>query len=313
MGKRSSDAKVAIIDDEPLQLEMMSHFLNNINITPDMFGCAEEFYQSTERFDLVSTDLNLSDDSGFDVCHFLKSKKETSDTFIMFVSAIDDSATITDAYSSGATGYLTKPIIPVEFLCQVQSILSQAFLSARLKNKSKQARSAAKSAMLESERLHHVIEFVRAASNVKHFSSMATLTFDLMAVLGFSGSIMFHVEEENHFFADDGKEHEFERKLKMEMRKKVNTDPNNQTRFFSSKGRTAASFSRCSLFLRSTPTSQEDSLLDFLGLFMNPRLSPSGSRKRHPAYPPQLCVGLECQTLTGERTISSGHFDNLYQ
>lgn len=269
MGRSKKATSIAIVDDDLIQIELLTEYLQHLNLSPITFQSAEAFYASQQRFDLVITDLNLPDDSGFDVCTFLKTKKATADTYIIFISSVEDPDTVASAYAAGANGYLTKPIIPVEFICQVENILKQSSLSSRLKNKSQQARAAAKSSMLESERLHLLIEFVQEASSAKSFSSMAQATFSFMASVGMAGSLMFHIEDRHIYFADDGGERDFERRLMMELWKKVHSDQNHQTRFFSSKGRVAASFDNCSMFIRGVAEGQEDSLLDFLGLFMN--------------------------------------------
>lgn len=269
MGSQKKPASVALVDDDPIQIELLTEYLGTLDLTPTTFQTAEELYQCPQRFDLVITDLNLPNDSGFDVCTFLKNNKNTADTYIIFISSVDDAETVASAYAAGANGYLTKPIIPVEFICQVENILKQSFLSSRLKSKSKQARAAAKSSMLESERLHLLIEFVQEASSAKSFASMAEVTFNFMSAVGMAGSLMLHIDDQHICFADDGNEREFERRLMMELWKKVHTDANHQTRFFSSKGRVAASFDNCSMFIRGVAAGQEDSLLDFLGLFMN--------------------------------------------
>lgn len=269
MGKSKKNASIAIVDDDLIQIELLTEYLEHLNLSPTTFQSAEALYQSQEKFDLVITDLNLPDDSGFDVCTFLKTKKATNDTYIIFISSVEDPDTVASAYAAGANGYLTKPIIPVEFICQVENILKQSSLSSRLKNKSKQARAAAKSSMLKSERLHLLIEFVQDASSAKSFVAMSEITFNFMAAVGMAGSLMFHIEDRHVYFADDGNERDFERRLMMELWKKVHSDQNHQTRFFSSKGRVAASFDNCSMFIRGVTEGQEDSLLDFLGLFMN--------------------------------------------
>lgn len=235
----------------------------------DAFECASNFYRSRKQFDLVITDLNLPDDTGFEICTFLKENKETADTHIIFISAVDDADTVAGAYATGANGYLAKPIIPVEFACQVESLQKQRTLASRLKIKGRQARDAAKSSMLESERLHLVIEFVQEVSNAKSYNTMAEITFNFMSKVGMAGSLMVYYDDKHLYFADDGQERELEQKLMMELWKKVHNDTNNQTRFFSSRGRVAASFNNCSMFIRGTKTGQEDSLLDFLGLFIN--------------------------------------------
>lgn len=269
MGQNKQPAQIAIVDDDQLQVEILCSYLEDINANITTFGSAEQFYGAQRRFDLVITDLNLPNDSGFEICTFLKANKATADTYIIIISSVDDAETVASAYAAGANGYLEKPIIPVEFVCQVENLLKQNLLSLRLKHKSRQARDAAKSSMLESERLHLVIDFVQDASSSKHLPSIAELTFKFMATVGMAGSLMFHIDDQHHYYAHDGKSRELEEKLMMELWKKVNTDQSHQTRFFASRGRVAASFNNCSMFIRGIASGQEDSLLDFLGLFMN--------------------------------------------
>lgn len=190
-------------------------------------------------------------------------------TYIIFISSVEDPDTVASAYAAGANGYLTKPIIPVEFMCQVQSMLKQSALSTHLKDTSAKARAAAKSSMLQSERLHLLIKFVQETASANSFSTIAEITFNLMESLGMAGSLMFHIADQHIYFANDGKERDYERKLMTALWTKVIANQSHPSRFFSSKGRVAASFDNCSLFIRGVTEGREESLLDFVGLLMN--------------------------------------------
>lgn len=262
--------RIVLVEDEATHAELITNLCKDVGLSITTYTNAEDYYQHTEDFDVLITDANLPADNGFDICRKLKKDKKTKENAVMFVSGVDDPETIASAYEAGATAYSIKPIIAVEFIHQIEGILKQAKLSKKLKDKSEMARQVAMDSMKESERLHSVIEFVQEASSCKSYESVANVTFATTQRLKLHASIMFHLDNnEVLFFADDDEDHEFERKLMMELWHKVNSDRHIGTRFFTANNRAAASFHNCSMFIRRSDKSKVESLLDFLGLFMN--------------------------------------------
>jgi PAS domain S-box-containing protein len=76
------------------------------------------------RIDLVVLDINLPDIDGFQVFRELRSRKETSNLPIVYLSAtFTNDADIARGMRSGADGYLTHPADPVVLVATVRALL----------------------------------------------------------------------------------------------------------------------------------------------------------------------------------------------
>ena len=274
------NSRVAIIEDDSIISSLFMALCEELELRVSQYISAEAFYEKAlegsdeeleqwwQDLELVITDVNLEADSGFDVCRRLKENHLTREIPIMFVSGVDDVETIADAYEAGATAYITKPIIAPQFIAHVKSLVQHSLLTKSLKSAATNARSIAFNSMIESERLQSIIHFVCFAHECKNFHSLSQLVFEtLISKMNIRSSLLFHLEEDNIFYTDDGKEHEFEKRFLMQLQDKVkNSGPS--TRFFITQDRMGASFEYCSIFVRSSGDEKVESLLDYLGIFM---------------------------------------------
>jgi DNA-binding response OmpR family regulator len=104
-------AKLLIIDDEPLTVDMLSTFL-------EMSGyiCAKAYNGTdgltllqVEKPDILIVDLMMPDIEGFEVCQRVRAQVEYATVPIMIISARTDRESIDRAMAAGANAYLTKP------------------------------------------------------------------------------------------------------------------------------------------------------------------------------------------------------------
>lgn len=263
--------RICIIDNDQAHLQYVHDICSTNGLVSVMYTDSTQLLNRSEPYDILITEAELDGDSGFDICNKIKSNKATEHVSVIFISEIEDTETIVAAYEVGATAYLVKPIIPTEFIHHLDSVLRSSKMSKKLQKTATLARKTAFDSMIESERLHAIIEFVQASSHCKSLRSVADVVFEMMARLKLRGSILFHLNNEDTFFTDDGKPHQFEKSFLLDLRSKIysGNSSNLNSRFFSANNRAAASFANCSMFVRSSGKSEASSLLDFIGLFMN--------------------------------------------
>jgi CheY-like chemotaxis protein len=77
--------------------------------------------------DLIVVDLVMPDMNGFEMLRRIRSNKETMQTPVIVVSALQSQTDIEEAKASGADIYLTKPIKPEEFIKHVKKYLGSPF------------------------------------------------------------------------------------------------------------------------------------------------------------------------------------------
>lgn len=104
-------AKILVVDDEQLTLEMLSTFLKLIGHQAITALSARQTWDKLayEEPDLVLLDIMLPDDNGLEICRKLRLNEATRTVPIIMISAHFPPMTV-EATDAGATGYLTKPI-----------------------------------------------------------------------------------------------------------------------------------------------------------------------------------------------------------
>lgn len=115
---------VAIVEDDPIQAELLSLTLESGGHTSRTFGTSLSFFDAlkTTRFDLLMLDWNLPDYSGGMIIKWVRENIGWQ-VPIMVATAVDDEANVVAALQSGADDYLVKPIKPLELLARINVLL----------------------------------------------------------------------------------------------------------------------------------------------------------------------------------------------
>lgn len=104
-------AKILIVDDEPLTVEMLSTFLSLIGHQPVGAYSGRQTWDKLayENPEVVLLDIMLPDDNGLDICRKLRSQPDTAEVPVIMISAYNPPL-LAEATAAGANGYLAKPI-----------------------------------------------------------------------------------------------------------------------------------------------------------------------------------------------------------
>jgi two-component system, OmpR family, response regulator len=116
---------IAIIDDEPPMVDMLSTFLRlkGYEVRGAYSGQDGLTLIETEQPDLVILDLMLPDIDGYTVCRRVREMKHHAHVPILIISARTDAMSVSRAESSGADAYLTKPVRFPELLAHLDELL----------------------------------------------------------------------------------------------------------------------------------------------------------------------------------------------
>jgi len=116
---------IAVIDDEPDILKLVSLHLTKANFKVKEFLNAESFFKflSSKIPDLIILDLMLPDADGIEVCKYLKSNQDFSSIPIIMLTARADEADKVLGLELGADDYVTKPFSPRELVARVKAVL----------------------------------------------------------------------------------------------------------------------------------------------------------------------------------------------
>ncbi len=117
--------RVAIVDDEPDILELVSLQLKKAGFQTDSFLDGTSFLKSLDRHrpDLVVLDLMLPDTDGFEICKYLRSNKAFSSIPIIMLTAKSDEINRILGLELGADDYITKPFSVNELIARVKAVL----------------------------------------------------------------------------------------------------------------------------------------------------------------------------------------------
>jgi CheY-like chemotaxis protein len=104
--------RVLVVDDEPSVRTVLERILraNGFEVTTADGGAKALELAQSESFDLILLDVMMPGVDGQEVCARLKASTSTASIPIIFVSALDDSATRAECMALGAVDFITKPV-----------------------------------------------------------------------------------------------------------------------------------------------------------------------------------------------------------
>lgn len=116
---------IAVIDDEPDILELVSLHLKGSGFKVKEFLNAEGFFKflSSKIPDLVILDLMLPDSDGIEICKYLKSNEAYKSIPIIMLTAKASETDKVLGLELGADDYVTKPFSPRELVARVKAVL----------------------------------------------------------------------------------------------------------------------------------------------------------------------------------------------
>jgi len=116
---------IAVVDDEPDILELVSIHLRRASFAVETFQEAESFFKflGRKKPDLLILDLMLPDSDGMEICRYMKKKEQLSSIPIIMLTARSDETDKVLGLEMGADDYVTKPFSPRELVARVKAVL----------------------------------------------------------------------------------------------------------------------------------------------------------------------------------------------
>jgi two-component system phosphate regulon response regulator PhoB len=121
-------ATILIVDDEPVQLELLRYNLEKAGfntVQADNGQRALELVAEADP-DLVVLDWMMPEASGIDVCRELRARSATRLLPIILLSARGEEGDRALGLNTGADDYITKPFSPRELVARVKALLRRA-------------------------------------------------------------------------------------------------------------------------------------------------------------------------------------------
>lgn len=112
-------SKILLVEDSPSIILGLEYLLKEENfeykITKNKIDTLNLLDQ--EKFDIVLLDVSLPDGNGFDICKYIKEKKDTP---VIFLTAKDEEKDVVLGFDLGADDYIIKPFRNRELISRIK-------------------------------------------------------------------------------------------------------------------------------------------------------------------------------------------------
>lgn len=124
-----SNKTIAVVDDDPVQLELIAGILDNYTV--QCFSTAKAFfsaYQEGEKPSILLCDVQMEGLDGYGVCRQVRVHPILSSIPVILISGLADQADFIEAVEVGANEYISKPFhaIKLKELVEKELTLSES-------------------------------------------------------------------------------------------------------------------------------------------------------------------------------------------
>jgi len=130
LNKMPSSPHILVIDDTPLGVVVLSHFLKKNHFEVSTADSGENALSTVKhkRPHLILLDVMMPGGmDGYETCRRLKADPQTRDLPIIFMSGLTDTVDKVKGFKAGAIDYITKPFQYEEVLARIKTHLSVAY------------------------------------------------------------------------------------------------------------------------------------------------------------------------------------------
>jgi putative two-component system response regulator len=147
-------ATLLIVDDTPANISVLLTTLKESGFKTLISTGGRDAIEKVEYAnpDLILLDVMMPDMDGFETCKILKSKENTKDIPIIFMTALTYTGNKIEAFRLGAADYIAKPLQHEEVLARINTHLSLRTLQLQVKNQNISLEQQVKQRTYELER-----------------------------------------------------------------------------------------------------------------------------------------------------------------
>jgi signal transduction histidine kinase/DNA-binding response OmpR family regulator len=133
-------AKILIVDDLAENLLVYQAILEELGQELVMVHSGEEALKEILRHDfaMILLDVNMPGLSGLETAGLIRTRKKSSHTPIIFLTAFTDEIRVGEAYAQGAVDFITTPIVPAILRAKVKVFVDLFHLNEQVKEHAEQ-------------------------------------------------------------------------------------------------------------------------------------------------------------------------------
>ncbi|HEY9811721.1 MAG TPA: response regulator [Halomicronema sp.] len=132
ISKYQNKFKILIVDDEPINLQVLLNYLSlqNYEIVQATNGIdALDVLENEFKPDLIILDVMMPRMTGYEVCKKIREKFQANELPVVLLTAKNQTNDLIEGLEAGANDYLTKPISKNELLARIKTHLHLAKLT----------------------------------------------------------------------------------------------------------------------------------------------------------------------------------------
>lgn len=192
--------KIMIVDDIEANVFLLKSLLSNYQLCEAYSG--QECLNSVESEcpDLILLDVSMPYMDGYEVCKLLRSKAETAEIPIIFVSAQTSPEDRLLGYESGGDDYIVKPVAKEKLLLSVERYLRIATENVELKERTQLAVNTALDAMTFNSEVGQLIEFIKTVAESKSLGGIAGNMMICANQFGINSCILIRDDDKDNYF-----------------------------------------------------------------------------------------------------------------
>ena len=124
MINRDNRAKVLVVDDQPVNVEIIFGYLENYYDLISAYSGKEALEKViSHKPDIILLDIMMPDIDGYEVCEKIKQQESTRFIPIVMVTALSETEDKIKAIETGADDFLSSPVNSLELRTRVKSLL----------------------------------------------------------------------------------------------------------------------------------------------------------------------------------------------
>ncbi|MGK7878291.1 MAG: response regulator transcription factor [Xenococcaceae cyanobacterium] len=165
--------KILVVDDDPAIRHLISRFFSYNNYQMESAADGKTARKLFKQFnpDVVILDVNLPDDSGFNLC---KEMRQTG-VLVLMLTCMKDTHYILEGFERGADDYLTKPFNLEILKAKIEALLKRQMPSSPCTTAPKEERLVFNQLAIDSQRREVILK--------GQLVSLTALEFDLLYFL----------------------------------------------------------------------------------------------------------------------------------